>query len=103
VSYHWRGGRDARGLDLRPEPPEPPPEPPGRSARAGLTTGGTYEEPWSGRLPTPIMVLTGELPRSTGASGAISSRFISGGCGEAGARADGEGTEFLGDGEVTSS
>jgi len=48
------------------------------------------------------MVLTNELPRSTGASGAISSRFISGGCGEADARADGEGTGFLGDGEVTS-
>ena len=78
VSYHWRGGRDARGLDLRPEPPKPPPEPP------------------------RIMMLTSELPRSTDASGAISSRFISGGCGEADARADGEGTEFLGDGEVTS-
>lgn len=49
------------------------------------------------------MVLTNELPRSTDASGAISSRFISGGCGEADTRADGEGTEFLGDGEVTSS
>lgn len=79
MSYHWRGGRDARGLDLRPEPPKLPPEPP------------------------RIMVLTNELPRSTDASGAISSRFISGGCGEADTRADGEGTEFLGDGEVTSS
>ena len=102
MSYHWRGGRDARGLDLRPEPPRPPPEPPRRSARAGLTIDRKYEEPWSGRLPTRIMVLTNELPRSTDASGAISSRFISGGCGEADARADGEGTEFLGDGEVTS-
>ena len=23
---YWRGGRDACGLDLRPEPPKPPPE-----------------------------------------------------------------------------
>ena len=26
VLVDWRGGRDARGLDLRPEPPKPPPE-----------------------------------------------------------------------------
>ena len=90
LSYHWRGGRDARGLDLRPEPP---PEPPRRSARAGFTIDRKYEEPWSGQLPTWIMVLTNELPRSTGASGAIGSRFSSGGCGEADARADGEGTQ----------
>jgi hypothetical protein len=25
VLIDWRGGRDARGLDLRPEPPKPPP------------------------------------------------------------------------------
>jgi hypothetical protein len=49
-----------------------------------------YEEPWSGQFPTRIMVLTSELPRSAGASGAISSRLSSGGCGEADARADGE-------------
>ena len=26
VVIDWRGGGDARGLDLRPEPPKPPPE-----------------------------------------------------------------------------
>jgi len=55
-----------------------------------------YEEPWRGQLPTRIMVLTRELPRSTDASGAISSRCSSGGCGEADARADGEGTRVPG-------
>lgn len=92
MSCHWRGGRDARGLDLRPEPPETL----RRSARAGLTIDRKYEEPWSGRLPTRIMVLTSGLPRSTGASGAISSRFISGACGEADAGAEGEGTRVPG-------
>lgn len=36
---------------------------------AGFTIDRRYEEPWSGLLPTRIMVLTSELPRSTGASG----------------------------------
>jgi hypothetical protein len=66
VSYHWRGGQGARGLDLRPEPPKPPPEPPWRSTRAGRTIDRKYEEPWSGQLPTRIMVLTSELPRVPG-------------------------------------
>jgi hypothetical protein len=92
VSCHWHGGRDARGLDLRPEPPEPPRE----SDRAGFTIGRKYEEPWSGQLPARIMVLTNELPWSAGAPGAIRARFSSGGCGEDGARADGEGTRVPG-------
>jgi hypothetical protein len=96
VSCQWRGGRDARGLGLRTEPPEPPPEPPRRSGRAGLTTGRKCEEPRGGRLPARSMVLAGELPRSAGAAGAVSSRCVSGGCGEAGARAEGEGTRVPG-------
>jgi len=47
-------------------------------------------------MPTRIMVLTNELPRSACASGAVSSRFIRGGCGEADARGDGEGTRVFG-------
>jgi hypothetical protein len=99
VSYHWRGGRDARGLDLRPGLSRPPLEPP-RGSGAQLTTDGKYEEPWSRQLPARNMVLTSWLPRSTW--GAISSRFICGGCGEATPGRMAKVPGFLGDGEVTS-
>jgi hypothetical protein len=69
---------------------------------AGLTIDRKYEEPWSGQLPTRIMVLTNELPRSTDASGATSSRFISGACGWPTPEQMARVPEFLGDGEATS-
>jgi hypothetical protein len=74
----------------------------GRSARAQLAIDRKYEEPWSGQLPARIMVLASGLPGSAGASGAISSRFISGGCGEAAPEQMAKVPEFPGDGEVTS-
>ncbi|MEH3033635.1 MAG: phage/plasmid primase, P4 family [Aeromicrobium erythreum] len=41
-----------------------------------LTIDRKYRDPWSGRLPTRIMVLSNELPYFGDASGAIATRFI---------------------------
>jgi putative DNA primase/helicase len=35
-----------------------------------------FKEPWTGKLPTRLMMLSNELPRFGDASGAISSRFV---------------------------
>jgi putative DNA primase/helicase len=35
-----------------------------------------FREPWTGKLPTRLMILSNELPRFGDASGAISSRFV---------------------------
>jgi putative DNA primase/helicase len=41
-----------------------------------ITVDRKYREPWSGRLPTRIVVLTNELPSLHDSSGAIASRFL---------------------------
>jgi putative DNA primase/helicase len=41
-----------------------------------ITIDRKYREPWSGRLPTRIMILTNELPGLNDSSGAIASRFL---------------------------
>ena len=46
------------------------------SGEDSLTVDRKYREPWTGRLPTRIVLLTNELPRLADASGALASRFI---------------------------
>ena len=41
-----------------------------------LTVDRKYREPWTGQLPSRIIVLSNELPRLTDSSGALASRFI---------------------------
>jgi putative DNA primase/helicase len=41
-----------------------------------ITIDRKYRDPFTGKLPTRIMVLTNELPRFTDASGALASRFV---------------------------
>jgi putative DNA primase/helicase len=41
-----------------------------------LNVDRKYLEPWSGYLPTRIVILTNQLPRFTDASGALASRFV---------------------------
>lgn len=41
-----------------------------------LTIDRKYREPWTGQLPTRIVILSNELPRLTDSSGALASRFI---------------------------
>jgi putative DNA primase/helicase len=41
-----------------------------------LTIDRKYKEPWTGKLPTRIMMLTNELPRFGDHSGAIANRFL---------------------------
>ena len=46
------------------------------SGEDSLTIDRKYREPWTGRLPTRLVVMTNELPRLTDSSGALASRFI---------------------------
>ena len=46
------------------------------SGEDSLTIDRKYKEPWTGRLPTRIVVMTNKLPQLTDASGALVSRFI---------------------------
>jgi putative DNA primase/helicase len=46
------------------------------SGEDSSTIDRKYREPWTGRLPTRIIILTNELPRFTDSSGALASRFI---------------------------
>lgn len=41
-----------------------------------LTIDRKYREPWTGQLPTRIVILSNELPRLTDSSGALASRFV---------------------------
>ena len=41
-----------------------------------LTIDRKYAAPWTGRLPTRLLILTNELPRLADASGAMAGRFI---------------------------
>ena len=41
-----------------------------------LTIDRKYRDPWTGQLPTRLMVLTNELPRLHDSSGALAGRFI---------------------------
>ncbi len=41
-----------------------------------LTIDRKYRKPWTGRLPTRVVVMTNELPRLTDSSGALASRFV---------------------------
>ena len=41
-----------------------------------LTIDRKYREPWTGQLPTRIVILSNELPRLTDSAGALASRFI---------------------------
>lgn len=41
-----------------------------------LTVDRKYNSPWTGQLPTRLMLLSNELPRFKDASGALASRFI---------------------------
>ena len=41
-----------------------------------LTVDRKYREPWTGQLPTRLVILSNELPRLTDSSGALASRFI---------------------------
>lgn len=46
------------------------------SGEDSLTIDRKYREPWTGRLPTRLVILTNELPRLSDSSGALASRFI---------------------------
>jgi putative DNA primase/helicase len=46
------------------------------SGEDSLTVDRKYRDPWTGRLPTQILILTNELPKLTDSSGALASRFI---------------------------
>ncbi len=46
------------------------------SGEDSLTIDRKYREPWTGRLPTRLVILTNELPRLADSSGALASRFI---------------------------
>lgn len=46
------------------------------SGEDSLTIDRKYRDPWTGRLPTRLMILTNELPRLSDSSGALASRFI---------------------------
>lgn len=46
------------------------------SGEDSLTIDRKYRDPWTGRLPTRLMLLTNELPRLSDSSGALASRFI---------------------------
>lgn len=46
------------------------------SGEDALTVDRKYRDPWTGRLPTRIVMLTNELPRITDVSGALASRFV---------------------------
>ena len=46
------------------------------SGEDSLTVDRKYKEPWTGRLPTRLVLMTNELPRLADASGALASRFI---------------------------
>ena len=46
------------------------------SGEDSLTIDRKYREPWTGRLPTRLLVLTNELPRLSDSSGALASRFV---------------------------
>lgn len=46
------------------------------SGEDALTVDRKYREPWTGRLPTRLMILTNELPRLQDSSGALTSRFV---------------------------
>jgi putative DNA primase/helicase len=41
-----------------------------------LTVDRKYREPWTGQLPSRLVILSNELPRLTDSSGALASRFI---------------------------
>lgn len=41
-----------------------------------LTIDRKYRDPWSGQLPTRIVLLTNELPQLSDSSGALASRFV---------------------------
>lgn len=41
-----------------------------------LTVDRKYRDPWTGRLPARLVILTNELPRLTDSSGALASRFV---------------------------
>jgi putative DNA primase/helicase len=46
------------------------------SGEDSLTIDRKYKDPWTGRLPTRLLILTNELPKLSDASGALASRFI---------------------------
>ncbi|HYS91974.1 MAG TPA: phage/plasmid primase, P4 family, partial [Candidatus Acidoferrales bacterium] len=46
------------------------------SGEDSITIDRKYKEPWTGRLPTRLVILTNELPRLSDSSGALASRFI---------------------------
>jgi putative DNA primase/helicase len=41
-----------------------------------LTLDRKYKDPWTGQLPSRIVILSNELPRLTDSSGALASRFV---------------------------
>lgn len=46
------------------------------SGRDTLTVDRKYRDPWTGQLPTRIVIISNELPRFGDASGAIANRFV---------------------------
>ncbi len=46
------------------------------SGEDALTVDRKFREPWTGQLPTRLMVVSNELPRFGDASGAIATRFV---------------------------
>lgn len=48
----------------------------GISGEDTQTVDRKFKEPWTGRLPTRIVIMTNELPRLSDASGALAQRFL---------------------------
>jgi putative DNA primase/helicase len=46
------------------------------SGEDSLTVDRKYRDPWTGRLPTRLMILTNELPKLADSSGALAGRFV---------------------------
>jgi putative DNA primase/helicase len=46
------------------------------SGEDSLTVDRKYKTPWTGQLPTRLLILTNELPRLSDTSGALASRFV---------------------------
>ena len=46
------------------------------SGEDSLTIDRKYKDPWTGRLPTRLVIMTNELPQITDSSGAVASRFV---------------------------
>lgn len=46
------------------------------SGEDAITADRKYKEPWTGTLPTRLMIISNELPRLSDSSGALASRFL---------------------------